>query len=119
MGSPVVHFEILGNDPAGLREFYTGVFGWSLAHPEVGNQAPYTMMATNSGSDLAGGIGKAENIGPGVKFYMGVEDLDATLAAIEASGGTVVLAPRQVEEGGVHIALFRDPEGNVLGLVRE
>lgn len=118
MGSPVAHFEILGNNPAGLRAFYTGVFGWTLAHPEAGDQAPYTMISTNSGSELAGGIGQAER-GPDVKFYMGVADLDATLAAIEARGGAVVLAPRQVEEGGVHIALFSDPEGNVLGLVRE
>ena len=122
MGSPVAHFEILGNNPAGLRAFYTGVFGWGLAHPEAGGskageQAPYTMITTNSGSELAGGIGQAQR-GPDVKFYMGVEDLDATRAAIEARGGAVVMAPRQVEEGGVHIALFSDPEGNVLGLVK-
>ena len=93
------------------------MFGWSLAHPEAGDQGPYTMITTNSGSDPAGGIGQAER-GPDVRFYMGLEDLGHTLAAIEARGGAVVMAPRQVEEGGVHIALFSDPEGNVLGLMR-
>lgn len=26
-----VHFEILGDDPAALAEFYRGVFGWEIA----------------------------------------------------------------------------------------
>jgi len=116
MGSPVTHFEILGTDPEELYRFYQQVFGWGLKHPPGDG---YAMVTTNSGdASIEGGIGRAEAGGRSVKFYVSVEDLEATLAQIESGGGRVVLTPRQVEEGGVHIALFSDPEGNVLGLVR-
>jgi uncharacterized protein len=28
MGQPVVHFEIIGPDPAKLRSYYGELFGW-------------------------------------------------------------------------------------------
>jgi uncharacterized protein len=30
MGQPVVHFEIIGKDPAKLRNYYGGLFGWEF-----------------------------------------------------------------------------------------
>jgi len=30
MGQPVVHFEIIGNDPAMLRSYYSALFGWEF-----------------------------------------------------------------------------------------
>jgi predicted enzyme related to lactoylglutathione lyase len=30
MGQPVVHFEIIGSDPATLRRFYGDLFGWEF-----------------------------------------------------------------------------------------
>ncbi|HUA45695.1 MAG TPA: hypothetical protein VMA77_10730 [Solirubrobacteraceae bacterium] len=30
MGQPVVHFEIIGADPAGLRGFFGDLFGWEF-----------------------------------------------------------------------------------------
>jgi predicted enzyme related to lactoylglutathione lyase len=30
MGRPVVHFEIIGNDPAKLRGYYGELFGWEF-----------------------------------------------------------------------------------------
>ena len=30
MGHPVVHFEIIGRDPAGLRSYYGELFGWEF-----------------------------------------------------------------------------------------
>ena len=32
IGSPVVHFEVMGTDAGRLVDFYTGVFGWSVKH---------------------------------------------------------------------------------------
>jgi predicted enzyme related to lactoylglutathione lyase len=31
MAQPVVHFEIIGEDPARLREYFSELFGWSFA----------------------------------------------------------------------------------------
>jgi hypothetical protein len=33
MGQPVVHFEIIGNDPQNLRDYYAGLFGWEFDTP--------------------------------------------------------------------------------------
>src|SRR5207344_1362779 len=30
MGQPVVHFEVIGKDPAGLRGYYGELFGWEF-----------------------------------------------------------------------------------------
>jgi hypothetical protein len=30
---PVVHFEIIGNDPQNLRDYYTSLFGWKFDTP--------------------------------------------------------------------------------------
>jgi uncharacterized protein len=30
MGQPVVHFEVIGTDPAKLQTYYNGLFGWEF-----------------------------------------------------------------------------------------
>lgn len=31
MAEPVVHFEVIGKDPVGLRDFFGKLFGWQFA----------------------------------------------------------------------------------------
>jgi predicted enzyme related to lactoylglutathione lyase len=33
MAQPVVHFEVIGEDPARLREYFSELFGWNFATP--------------------------------------------------------------------------------------
>jgi hypothetical protein len=33
MAQPVVHFEVVGKDPARLRDYFSQLFGWSFAVP--------------------------------------------------------------------------------------
>jgi predicted enzyme related to lactoylglutathione lyase len=49
-------------------------------------------------------------------IYLGVPDINATLAKITAHGGAIVF-PRTVIPGVVVLALFKDPAGNRMGLV--
>jgi uncharacterized protein len=46
-----------------------------------------------------------------------VPDLEATLSKIEALGGSTVEEPTQVPDGPT-IAMFSDPEGHVVGLLK-
>ncbi|KAB2349128.1 DUF6596 domain-containing protein [Actinomadura rudentiformis] len=41
MGDPVVHFEIIGSDPARLREYYGALFGWQF---QVGDAVTEDVM---------------------------------------------------------------------------
>ena len=114
---PVVHFEVLGRDADALRRFYSEAFGWSLGATDDGPMA-YAMVRPEADRGIDGGIGRAPE-GPGhVTFYVGVDDLDAMLERIEELGGRTVQPPVQIP-GGVAFAMFADPEGHVVGLLRQ
>jgi predicted enzyme related to lactoylglutathione lyase len=116
MGRPVTHFEILGQDTASLRRFYAQAFDWTLGSAD--NPMDYAMVEPDGGAGIGGGIGKTPQ-GPGhVTFYVSVDDPAAALAQIEQLGGRTVLEPQQIP-GGVTFALFADPEGHVVGLLKE
>jgi uncharacterized protein len=113
----VVHFEVLGRDAGALRKFYSEAFGWSLG-PADNSPLEYSMVHQSDGGGIDGGIGKAPQ-GPGhVTFYVGVDDISESLKQIERLGGQTIQPATQVP-GGVAFALFADPEGHVVGLVKE
>jgi uncharacterized protein len=39
MGQPVVHFEIIGTDPAKLRSYYAELFGWEFDTGDAATEA--------------------------------------------------------------------------------
>ena len=113
MGNPVIHFEVLGKDPAALQKFYGAAFDWQLQDVMEG---AYYMVNPGEGT-TQGGVGSAMG-GPGhVTFYVEVADPAAALEKISELGGTTVQPPMDVP-GGPTIALFADPEGHVVGLVK-
>jgi|SRR5215207_3928495 len=113
-GNPVVHFEVVGSDAQALQSFYQDAFDWQM-EPVVPNYA----MARPGGEDgINGGIGAAMDGGAGhVTFYVVVPDLEAALSKIEGLGGRTVMEPSDVPEGP-SIAMFADPEGHLMGLVK-
>jgi predicted enzyme related to lactoylglutathione lyase len=114
MGNPVTHFEIVGADPAALQTFYRDAFGWEI----VPAGPSYAMVHPQAGVGINGGVGAApEGGGSRVTVYVEVDDLEATLGRIESLGGSRVLGPLDVPNGP-SIALFRDPEGHVVGLTK-
>jgi uncharacterized protein len=115
MPNPVVHFEVLGKDAEALQAFYGQVFDWQL-NPVM---PTYAMVSTGVDGGIAGGVGAPPDAGAGhVTFYVAVEDLSAALQQVESAGGRTVQPPMDVPNGP-SIALFADPEGHVIGLVKE
>ena len=113
---PVVHFEVLGRDPNALRKFYSEALGW-VAGPVDTSPFEYSMIQPGEGKGIAGGIGKAPQ-GPGhVTFYVEVDDPQAALDRIGALGGRTVQPVMEVP-GGPTFAMFADPEGHVVGLLK-
>lgn len=124
MPNPVVHFEIITSDPDGLGEFYRNTFGWSVdaVGPGGGDVQKYMIAKPLGGrqaeSAIDGGIGSAPAGYEGhVTFYIAVDDVDATLDDVEKNGGKRMIGPQQVP-GGPIIALFVDPQGHTIGLVK-
>ena len=121
MGNPVVHFEVIGRDAQALQSFYKDAFDWQieLALPSAPQESGYYAMVHPGGDGgINGGIGQAMDSGAGhVTFYVAVPDLEAALSKIESLGGSTVMGPTDVP-GGPSIAMFADPEGHRVGLVK-
>jgi predicted enzyme related to lactoylglutathione lyase len=115
MGAPIVHFEIMGKDAVKLQQFYAELFDWKIADPipDMGMYGP--VDAASSG--LPGGIGQDPTGNPRVSIYAQVPDLQATLDKAIASGATMLMPPTEIP-GVVTMAMFADPEGNMMGLTK-
>ena len=122
MGQPVVQFEVMGKDGEKLRSYYSELFDWKFESPGEGvdsdyHVTPYEANKSENGMGIGGGIGTApEGYDGHATFYVWVPDVEAALARAEELGGSRMMGPDQVMED-LTIGLFRDPEGNTIGLV--
>jgi uncharacterized protein len=124
MAQPVVHFEIIGNDPARLRRYYGDLFGWefdtsgpvSPAVSEAGNYGFVDRITTSDGGGIPGGVGGGAGYEGHVIFYVGVPDVEAALRRAESLGGKRRMGPDQAPGTGLVVGHFTDPEGRLIGL---
>lgn len=111
------HFAINADDVPRAKAFYETVFGWSFA--PWGPPGFYQTRSTGDGH--VGALQGRRDIGgqrmPGMEITFGVEDIKATVAAIEAHGGEVLMTPVRIEGVG-ELIFFRDTEGNVAGAMQ-
>lgn len=112
MGYPVVHFEINTSDGPSLATFYAELFGW---HLETMPEMSYTVVDTH-GEGINGGIGTSEQ-GQFVTFYVEVPDPQAALDKAETLGAKTVVPVTEIPNV-VTFALFADPQGNTIGVVK-
>ncbi len=111
---PVVHWEIQSMDPGRLHSFYTNVFGWKI---DTNNPMGYGMVQSGGGGGIGGGIGGTQMPAPKVLVYASVPSIEDVLSLVSQHGGKTVM-PRQ-DIGPVVMALYEDPEGNLMGLVED
>jgi predicted enzyme related to lactoylglutathione lyase len=122
MAGRVVHFEVPFDDAERATGFYQDVFGWQImAMPEFDYHGVSTGPTSDQGMPsepgyIGGGMFKRQPSFPATPVItIDVDDIDATLAEIEAKGGATVEKKMPVGEMGF-AAYFKDPEGNVMGL---
>ena len=116
MGAPVAFFEISSPDHERAQKFYGELFGWQVAaDPAMGG---YGLVDTAAGDGaIGGGIGPVEDgAADGVRIYVRVDDLEASLQRAEQLGGTRLVPPTELPAGYGWFALFADPDGNTVGL---
>ena len=111
---PIVHFELMGPDAEALSRFYRTMFGWKTE--AVPGLEDYLMIPADD-AGVGGAIGQGDEHMPSYQaIYVQVDSVDEHLARAGAAGGTVVV-PRTVVPGMVSFGMFRDPAGNLIGLV--
>jgi uncharacterized protein len=121
VGQPVVHFEIIGRDPAMLRSYYGELFGWQFQNGDaatdaVSQRGNYGFVdGSTNGHGINGGVGGGEGYDARVLFYVGVLDVEAALERAETLGGKRRMGPEGTP-GTLVVGQFTDPEGHLIGV---
>ena len=102
-------------DSSRAQSFYKAVFTWTFWTPPG---ASVTVFHT--GGEIMGSFStRAKDYAPaagGITLYTMVEDVDLTLQKIVEAGGTVE-KDKFIEGGHTEMALYRDTEGNLGGIL--
>jgi uncharacterized protein len=110
-GPSVVHWEVQARDPGAQMRFFGELFGWNV---DANNPQNYGMVTPAGPGSIGGGIGPTMDA-PRATFYVQVPSIADTLDKAATMGGQTLM-PR-TDIGMIVMAQFRDPEGNVIGLV--
>ncbi|MCV7102276.1 VOC family protein [Mycobacterium palustre] len=114
LGAPC-WIDLTTSDIDRARQFYGTVFGWTFesAGPDYGGY----VNAAKDGQSVAGLMpNRPEAGGPdNWATYFHTSDVDATVAAATAAGGSVCMGPMEIPAKG-HMCLGTDPSGAFFGL---
>ena len=115
MTNSVTHFEIYGEEPARLADFYRNVFGWQIEQmPGVS----YWRIQTGSTEPKALHGGLTYRAIPdlnGWMLFVNVASLDKTVAKIVSLGGGVV-RPKTAVPKTAWVTILADPAKNIFGV---
>ena len=121
--SRAVHFETHATNPQVLIDFYSGLFGWSFSKFPAGK---YWMINTGPDSEpgINGGLLSRPGPAPGSMaspnafvITVDVDNLDVSRA--KAQGAAAVLCvPKMAIPGVGWLAYFKDPDGNIFGMMQ-
>ena len=112
-----IWFELLSTDPDAAQAFYGDVVGWT-AKSSGAPDMDYRLLSAPDG-EVAGLMQQPEGTGEKSVWlgYVGVDDVDASVAAIEAAGGTTHM-PATTMPGVGRMAMLTDPQGTAFYVMR-
>jgi uncharacterized protein len=109
-GAGISYLRIPAPAPPATAGFYERVFGWTVnanrPDPSFEDGTGHVIGHFSSDHAVAGEAG--------IRPYIYVDRIDATLGKVVAEGGAVATEPYR--EGSLWVATFRDPAGNVVGV---
>jgi len=112
----VIHFEIPADDPDRAIAFYQNAFGWKIEKWP----GPMDYWLVTTGDEKVPGINGAIMKRGDVKNTtntLGVESLEASVAAVTKAGGTLLMPKTPIPDVG-YFAYCVDPEGNLFGMMQ-
>ncbi|OBI15816.1 hydroxylase [Mycobacterium sp. E2327] len=114
LGAPC-WIDLTTSDLDRAQDFYGTVFGWTFesAGPEYGGY----VNAAKDGHPVAGLMANNPEFGSPDQWatYFHTGDINATVSAITAAGGTLCMGPHEVPAKG-HMGVATDPSGAFFGL---
>ena len=119
MSNHVSFFAINADDVPRARKFYEAVFGWGF---EPWGPPNFYLIETGKQpvAPVGGALQERRELARGQKMIgfectIEVDDIDQTIRAIEANGGSLAAPKFHIPTVGI-IAYFFDTEGNVAGI---
>jgi len=119
IGMPrVIHFEIDATKPERLVAFYEKIFGWKMEKWE--GPVEYWLITTGKDDQpgINGGLSKRTESQPTMVNTIDVPSVDEFVKKVEKNGGKIVV-PKHAIPGVGYIAYFKDPEGNMFGMMQD
>jgi hypothetical protein len=110
---PIVHIELASRSLDESGKFYAEIFGWKTERTQWTEYMTWD-APPGPGGGFAPVDGKDYKPGT-VLIYINTEDIDATLAQIEAHGGKTIAPKGEIPTVGWY-AIFEDPTGNRVAL---
>jgi uncharacterized protein len=107
--------ELLATDSEKALAFYGEIFGWQKADTDSGAMGTYQLFS--AGGQAIGGMFTKPAIVPAPfwLYYFNIDDIDAAMARVTASGGQIVEGPVELP-GGTWVARCTDPQDVVFAL---
>lgn len=106
----ISYLRVPAVDPQRAASFYRAVFGWRVdsdrEDPSFEDGTGHVIGHIHREMEVSGEAG--------IRPYVYVESVEDTLEGIVSNGGAVITPP--YPEGDLSVAVFRDSEGNVLGI---
>jgi predicted enzyme related to lactoylglutathione lyase len=109
---PIVHIELPASDLKEISHFYANVFGWQIDDASMEDDP---MLAAEGGP---GGFVQINDVRHPVGrplLFIGADDINARLAAVEAHGGKTLMPRTAIPHVGWW-AIFAASSGNTLAL---
>lgn len=109
--------DLMTKDVSTAKRFYEDLLGWRFENVKRG-ELPY--LIARDGTTPVGGIvdvSSLPNAGAQWLSFMSVGDIERTVKLVEAEGGKVLVAPRNIASVA-RAAVVTDPQGAPLGLAQ-
>ncbi|HXX56324.1 MAG TPA: VOC family protein [Candidatus Nitrosotalea sp.] len=111
----ITHFEIYGDQPVALADFYRSLFGWEIQKLEA---IDYWRIDTGVTPNAALGGGIAFRAIPGLSGwlpYVQVDSVDQTVELVQRLGGKIV-RPKTAVPRAAWVTIVADPANNIFGV---
>lgn len=116
--SRIVHFDISARNPDKEMKFFSNVFGWTFKKWD--GPMDYWLIMTGDSKEpgIDGGLSKKGQQGMMNVNTIGTKNIDDDIKKIKDHGGVIIQQKTSILGVG-YLAYFKDPEGNVFGLMMD
>ena len=111
----LTHFEIYGDEPQKLADFYRELFGWRVERAPGVDYWRIHLPSSENGNADGGLTYRPMTTSRGWMQYVSVESLDDSVAVAQRLGAQV-LRPKTAVPKTAWYAVLADPEGNLFAI---